>query len=139
MCDNVPKIGIIIKYFMKFNKEQIWILAQIELTGRCLLLPALVHEHMLWQQHKLILSRLSHHCYLCHVIAHFGKIISMRPYIMKWRQNCVCPFADRSVYMLTFKQKSLQLLNLALRFWWRFLRRSRRNFLKNWSRFLRMI
>ena len=38
-----------------------------------------------------------------HVIAHFGKIFFMGPYIIKWRRRLVCTSVNQSVYTLTLK------------------------------------
>ena len=71
---------------------------------------------------------------LSHILA---RLFFMCPYIMKQRQNFVCPSLNQPVYMLTFKQKSLQFWNLVRRYWRGFLRKSQRDFsLKIYLEFL---
>ena len=74
-----------------------------------------------------------------HVLAHFGKIISMGSYnIMKWWRNFVCQSVNQPMYTLMFKQRGLQLRKLVQRYRRGFLRRPRSDFCKNSSRFFRM-
>ena len=63
------------------DKHEFW---GIELTEKCLLLPALVHKHTLFQQRKLIIFLgSSHRCYLWLVIAYFGKIFFFMFFVKK--------------------------------------------------------
>ena len=77
--------------------------------------------------------------HLWHVIAHLGKIIFMRPYIMKRRRNFACPSVNQPMYTLMFKQRRQQLRNLVQRYWRKLLRRDQNDFFKNRSKFLKMI
>ena len=90
-------------------------------------------------RNNLLYEIFYNYSYLWHVIAHFGKNIFMLPYIIERRRNFVCPSANQFVYTLTLKQRRLQIWNLVQRFWRRFPRRSRSDFLKNQCRFFRMI
>ena len=67
-------------------------------------------------RNNLLCEIFYHYSYLWHVIAHFGKILFMRPYVTKWRRRFVCPSVNRSVYTLTFKRSDLKLRNLVQRY-----------------------
>ena len=86
-----------------------------------------------FKNHKNLLYKIFYnYSYLQHVIALFGQIFFMRPYIMKQKRNFVCPFVNQAVYTLTFKLRDLQIRNFLQRYWRGFLRRPGSDFFKKW-------
>ena len=99
----------------------------------CLKLPFSTNRN------NLLYEVFYNYSYLSYVIAHFGKIFFMRPYITKWRRSFVCPSVNQSVYKLALKKIGLQLRNLEQRYTGEsFLKRPWDHFFKNRSRFFRM-
>ena len=87
--------------------------------------------------------------YIWHVIAHFGKIFFMSPYIVKRRRRFVCPSVNQCMYTLTLKERGstaskfvTEILERVFEKTWRLGRMILKNFLDfslNYSFILRFI
>ena len=77
--------------------------------------------------------------HLWHIIAHFGKIIFMRPYIMKRRRNFVCPSVNQSNVHAHVQTKRLTASKFGIEILERIFEKTSKRFFKNLSNFFKMI